>query len=130
MEAALSDLVRSILAVAPELDKLTAERIARVLREPERPVSAREVADYLGLRKTDWVYANAERLGGLRLGEGKQPRWRFYLSEVEERLRGFGVSSVPRAVAKPEPKPRTARRGERRDGFTPAGNELLDFEAA
>jgi hypothetical protein len=122
--------VRDILAAAPGLDELTAEQIARQLRERERPVSARGVADHLGLRKTDWVYANAKRLGGCRLGEGKRPRWRFYISEVEERLRGFGASPLPKPIAKPERKPRSPRRGERRDGFTTAGNELLDFDAA
>jgi hypothetical protein len=122
--------VGNILAAAPELGEPTAERIAEHLRERERPVSARAVADHLGLRKTDWVYANAERLGGWRLGDGKQPRWRFYLSEVEQRLREFGASPTPRQTARPDPKPRTPRRGKRRDGITTAGNELLDFEAA
>ena len=112
------------------LGELTAERIAQRLREPEPAVSARAVADYLGLRKTDWVYANAERLGGRRLGDGKKPRWRFYLSEIDERLRDFGESSRPKPITKHEPRPRTPRRGERRDGFTTAGNVLLDFEAA
>jgi hypothetical protein len=80
------DLVDDILDAAPEVDELTAVAIARGL-ERERAVSARAVADHLGLRKTDWVYANAERLGGRRLGEGQGARWRFYLSEVDERLR-------------------------------------------
>lgn len=87
------------------------------------------MADYLGLRKTDWVYANAERLGGWRLGEGERPRWRFYLSEVEERLRGPARPCPPRPRT-PEPRTRIPRRGERRDGFTKSGNSLLDFEAA
>jgi hypothetical protein len=124
------ELLAQILTAAPELDGLTAERIAKQLRERERPVSARAVADYLGLRKTDWVYANAERLGGRRLGDGPRPRWRFYLSEVEERLRDFGDRPPPRPRRSPEPRPRTPHRGDRRDGFTKAGNPLLDFEAA
>ena len=124
------ELVRNILAVAPELDEPTAERIAAQLRERERPVCARAVADYLGLRKTDWVYANAERLGGWRLGEGERPRWRFYLSEVEEQLRGAPGRSPPSQKTTSEPRRRAPRRGERRDGFTRSGNQLLDFEAA
>jgi hypothetical protein len=126
----MRELVRNILAAAPQLDGPTAERIAEQLQDRERPVSARGLADHLGLRKTDWVYANAERLGGWRLGDGKRPRWRFYLSEAEERLRNFDAPPTPRHPARPEPKPRTPRRGERRDGITTAGNELLDFDAA
>src|SRR5919109_611185 len=110
------ELVLSILAAPPGLDERTAERIAQQLHERERPVSAREVARYVGLRKTDWVYANAERLGGRRLGEGKRPRWRFYLSEVEDRLHDFGATPAPRPISRPEPKPRRPRRGERRKG--------------
>ena len=68
----MRELVRNILDAAPELDEAAAERIAQRLHE--RPVSARTVADYLGLRKTDWVYANAERLGGWRLGDGERGR--------------------------------------------------------
>lgn len=62
--------MKEILEIAPELDGPTAAGIARRL-EAERAVSARQVAEHLGLRKTDRVYANAERLGGRRLGEGR-----------------------------------------------------------
>jgi hypothetical protein len=126
----LRQLVCDILAAAPELDELTADRIARRLRERERPVSARAVADYLGLRKTDWVYANAERLGGHRLGDGEKARWRFYLSEVEEWLRDSGGRRKRVRQSQPQPKQRSPRRGRRGAGLTAAGNELLDFEAA
>jgi hypothetical protein len=102
------ELLAEILAVAPELDERTAERIETRLRERERPVSARAVAEYLGLRKTDWVYANAERLGGRRLGDGPRPRWRF--SEVEERLRDFRGPRTRKPTSRPEPKPRAPRR--------------------
>jgi hypothetical protein len=126
----MTDLLRTILTAAPELDERTAAHIAQRLRESERPVSAKTVADHLGLRKADWVYANAERLGGRRLGESKQPRWRFYLSEVDELLREFGASPARRPPAARRPRPRAARRGKWRNGCTAAGNELLDFEAA
>jgi hypothetical protein len=124
--------VTEILDAAPELDAATAERIAWRLHEQERPVTARAVADYLGLRKTDWVYANAERLGGCRLGGGKRPRWRFYLSEVDERLRhSVGEPAAPARSRVPTSKPRLpVRRQQRGDGFTAAGNPLLEFEAS
>jgi hypothetical protein len=126
--AGLSELVGAILDAAPALDRATAERIAREL-ELERAVDARAVADQLGLCKTDWVYANAERLGGRRLGEGKGARWRFYLSEVDERLSELGR---PAEQKRPTgaPKPHTPRRGKRRPGVTASGKALLDFEAA
>jgi hypothetical protein len=101
----VKELLAQILTAAPELDKFTAERIATQLRERERPVSARAVADYLGLRKTDWMYANAERLGGRRLGDGPRPRWRFYLSEIDERLARFWRRTNRRPTPRPQPKP-------------------------
>jgi hypothetical protein len=123
--------VTEILDAAPELDAATAERIAWRLHEQERPVTARAVADHLGLRKTDWVYANAERLGGCRLGAGKKPRWRFYLSEVDERLRRPAAeSTAARDATSSMATPRSPVRRQRRgDGFTAEGNPLLDFEA-
>jgi hypothetical protein len=126
----VSELVDHILAAAPELDESTAIWIAHRLQEHERPITAREVADHLGLQRTDWVYSNAESLGGWRLGEGRQPRWRFYISEVEARLRETGTWQPPRPDKRSKPKARTPPRGERRPGRTAAGNELLDFGAA
>jgi hypothetical protein len=83
----VKELVDHIMAAAPQLDELAAERIARQLVagvdvEPERPVNARAVADFLGLQKTDWVYRHARELGGFTLGNGSKPRWRFLLSEI------------------------------------------------
>ena len=122
--------IRTVLESLPELDELMTERFVRQLTAPERPVSARAVADHLGLRKTDWVYANAERLGGRRLGDGRKARWRFYLSEVDELLREFGRGAAATTAASASTKPREPRRGKRADGVTAAGNSLLDFEAA
>ena len=93
-------------------------------------MSARQVADHLGLSKTDWVYANAVRLGGWRLGEGRGARWRFYMSEVDERLREFGGRPAEASPVKPGAKSQAPRRGNRRPGVTASGNALLDFEAA
>jgi hypothetical protein len=123
------DLVDDILAIAPELDGPSAAEIARQF-QPERAVSARQVADHLGLSKTDWVYANAARLGGRRLGEGKGARWRFYLSEVDECLCEFGGRPAEPSPVKAATKSQAPRRGKRRPGVTASGNALLDFEAA
>ena len=102
--------------------------IARRL-EREQAVTAR-AADHLGLRKTDWVYATAERLGGRRLGEGKGARWRFHLSEVDDRLREFRGRPAEPSPVEARSKSHAPRRGKRRPGVTASGNALLDFEAA
>lgn len=119
---ATRDLVKEILEIAPELDGPTAAGIARRL-EAERAVSARQVAEHLGLRKTDWVYA----IGGRRLGEGRGARWRFYLSEVDERLREFGGRQAEPRSGQAGPRWHAPRRGKRRPGVTASGNALLDF---
>lgn len=123
------ELLEGILAVAPDLDARTAERIAATVSAPERPVTAREVADHLRLKKTDWVYAHARELGGIRLGSGERARWRFYLSEVDARIRASAERPRP---TRPTPEVRRAipRRGDKGEGVTAEGNALLDFEAA
>lgn len=130
-------LVHNILAAAPELDDLTAERIARKLlahieAEPERPVNARAVADFLGLQKTDWVYRHARELGGFTLGQGKKPRWRFLRSEIPARLRAIRDCEPVRTTREgpAKPRPREPRRRAQEEGTTPTGAPLLDFKAA
>ena len=39
-------------------------------------IDAQQLADQLGVAR-DWVYANAQRLGGVRLGDGPRARLRF-----------------------------------------------------
>jgi hypothetical protein len=132
----VKELVHNVLAAAPELDELTAERIARRLvdciqAEPERPVDARAVADFLGLQKTDWVYKHARELGGFTLGNSKKPRWRFLLSEIPGRLRSLPTSEPARLPDEGRStKPRQPRRRAAEQGKTPSGAPLLDFEAA
>jgi hypothetical protein len=48
-------------------------------------VDARELAEQLGVAR-DWVYANAERLGGVRLGDGPRARLRFDAERAREAL--------------------------------------------
>ena len=48
-------------------------------------MSAKEVADYLGVRVA-YVYEHGNELGARRLGKGPKARLRFLLSEVDERL--------------------------------------------
>jgi hypothetical protein len=124
---------RVLGALVAERDESTPEGIAhglsdRIEVEPERPVNARSVADFLGLQKTDWVYQHAQELGGFRLGRGTKPRWRFLLSEIPGRLRTLQRSQP---VRPPDPpRTREPRRRPTEKGTTPNGAPLLDFEAA
>src|SRR5437879_4577362 len=62
-----------------------AERVAEKLRtEPAPPaamVDAATIADALGLSR-DTVYAHAADLGGVKVGDGERPRWRFDLERA------------------------------------------------
>jgi hypothetical protein len=99
----------------------------------EQPVDARQVASFLGLSKTDWVYAHAEVLGGFRLGRpgpNRKPRWRFLLSEIPQRLRDLEAELAPedRPPSRNGGRRSTRRATER--GTTPRGVRLLDFKGS
>ena len=66
-----------------QLDALAA-RVAELLRPAPasaRFVDAATVAAALGLSR-DSVYAKAAELGGVRVGDGPRPRWRFDLDRA------------------------------------------------
>lgn len=69
-----------------QLDQL-ADRIADRLRtsHPRVPrlVDAQTLADALGVRR-ETVYAHADELGAIRLGDGSKPRLRFDLETARE----------------------------------------------
>jgi len=91
------------------------EQLADILAERFSPtrspamLDARELAEAL---KCDlsFIYANAERLGGHRLGGGKQGRFRFDLSEAKAALR------IP---------PTAPPRSPRRRSMTPKAGKIL-----
>ncbi|HET7379019.1 MAG TPA: hypothetical protein VFJ24_03160 [Gaiellales bacterium] len=65
-----------------------AEHLAEVLSPAPANVGlvdAQELAEQLGVAR-DWVYANAERLGGVRLGDGPRARLRFDAERAREAL--------------------------------------------
>jgi hypothetical protein len=65
-----------------------AERIAGLVASAPMTVGlvdARDLADELGVER-DWVYANAERLGAVRLGSGPRARLRFDVEQAREAL--------------------------------------------
>ncbi len=67
--------------LAPEAIDAIAQRVVELLRDGPTPdrtrlLTAHELADLLGVDR-GWVYEHREQLGGIPLGEGKRPRWRF-----------------------------------------------------
>ena len=71
-------------------------------------IDARELAEELGVAR-DWVYANAERLGGVRLGNGPRARLRFDVELAQQALtsaKAFGspylVEEMARALTRTE----------------------------
>lgn len=77
--------------LAPEtieaIAQQVAERLAPLVREPETVqfIDAEAVAHRFGVSR-DWVYAHAEELGAVPLGDGSRPRWRFDVQKVGERF--------------------------------------------
>jgi hypothetical protein len=75
---------------APALDRATlravARQVAEVLgRHDDALLTAREVAARLNVDRS-WVYAHAEDLGVVRLGQGPRPRLRFDAAVVAQRV--------------------------------------------
>jgi len=70
-----------------ELVGAIAREVAALLRQREQLelLDARQVAMVLGVTP-EWVYAHADELGAIRLGDGGRPRLRFDLAVLRERL--------------------------------------------
>ena len=60
-----------------------------VAGERDRLATAEEIAREFGVER-DWVYANADTLGALRLGDGLKPRLRFDRSQARQVLASLG----------------------------------------
>jgi len=80
---------------ADQLAELAALIAAQLQAQPSPAalVDAQQIAKRLGVARS-WVYANADQLGGKRLG-GKRGRLRFDLSEATA---AFAASSQPEPV--------------------------------
>lgn len=96
-----------------------ARRVAEVMaatggRADPRYVDAADLARILGVDR-DWVYANARRLGAVRL------------SEPNGRLR-FDLRQVDQALAGPRPEVRRARRPRSRRRATQPTTAVIDYE--
>jgi hypothetical protein len=80
-----------------QLDSASVESVARRVVELLRGesvagerIDAAEVARLFGCSR-DWVYANADRLGAVRLGDGPKARLRFDLATAKELLNKLTV---------------------------------------
>src|SRR5262245_34847066 len=95
-----------------ELVEAIARRVVDLLKpelaggERDRLATAEELAREFGVER-GWVYANADALGALRLGDGQKPRLRFDRSRARQVLAPLG------APAKPGRPRRRARRGRK-----------------
>ena len=91
---------RTAKLVLDELDEREHEQAQR----PGRLTTTHEVAEHLGV-DDEWVTTHGYELGGVRLGDGPKPPWRFPpLHEVDELLRGASVCSADRGSESGEPR--------------------------
>lgn len=78
-----------LVAFDVEEIEAVAEHLAELVASTPPPmvglIDARDLAEQLGVAR-DWVYANAERLGGVRLGNGPRARLRFDAERAREAL--------------------------------------------
>jgi hypothetical protein len=98
-----------------EIDAV-AEHLAEVLAPAPANiglVDAQELAEQLGVAR-DWVYANADRLGGVRLGDGPRARLRFDADRAREALAARSGGVLPLSTA----SPRSRRGRPRRSAVT------------
>jgi hypothetical protein len=111
-------------AVAFDVEEIeaVAEHIADLVAS-SRPkvglVDARDLAEELGVAR-DWGYANAERLGGVRLGNGPRARLRFDIEKAREALAAGRQNDQPTNAEPPR-----RRRGRPRREVVPAGVPLI-----
>lgn len=101
--------------VAFEVDEIDAiaEHLAELATSTSAPtvglIDARELAELLGVAR-DWVYANADRLGGVRLGDGPRARLRFDADRAREALVARSGGVPPLSAASPRPRRGRPRR--------------------
>lgn len=100
-----------------DVAEVTARRVVELLGQL-RPVpswlTADEVAQLLSVDRA-YVYENAAKLGGRRLGDGPKARLRFRLEDVEAALPCVASRGAEEPVT-PVPKPKQGRRTTARLG--------------
>ncbi len=93
-------------AVARRVVELLREEGA-VSREGPRLLTVAAVSQEFGV-SIDWLYANAARLGAIRLGSGPRARMRFDRATIADR-----IAKVASHAARDRSSPRKRRRGTR-----------------
>jgi hypothetical protein len=115
-----AEVAQAVLGVTAlgELAEAVAARVVELLERQERRsarglATAADVAEQLGVHKS-WVYAHADELGAIRLGEGEKARLRF------------DPERVARAVGATPPERGGGRPGRPRRHGLPAGVRLIE----
>jgi hypothetical protein len=104
----------TVIDLSPDAVDAIAERVVELLRgEPVSGtdlVDAAEIASRFGVSR-DYVYAHAERLGAVRLGDGPKARLRFDPATVAEALAAPRVTAGNASPARPRRQRRHAQAG-------------------
>lgn len=117
------------IAREPTLDRAAmlavAREVAALLRHAAQPaggmLTAAQVAARFNVDRS-WVYAHAEELGVVRLGDGPRPRLRFDPAIVSQRLvatRGRTPSARPSIALSPDLPLLPIKRSRRRRRLDP-----------
>jgi hypothetical protein len=85
----------TLQALAREVTRLLARSA-----QPDALLTARQVATRFNVDR-GWVYAHADELGVIRLGNGPRPRLRFDPAVVAQRLLIAAAPASPRRPAAP-----------------------------
>lgn len=98
-----------------------AQRVAELLQPADLGLTdARGIANRLGVTR-EWVYANAAKLGAVRLGSGPKARLRF---DLQRALDAFAELQEEEAQAAPK-RPAKRRDRPRKTGDLAPGAQLL-----
>lgn len=95
--------------------EIIARRVVELIREQRvdvttQLVDAKTLGGVLGL-STDWIYAHADELGAVALGDGARPRKRFDVAQAAAALRARAQqpATVPTRPSRGRPRRRRSR---------------------
>jgi hypothetical protein len=111
---------RSIEDLTAQLDRVEAKLDALLALDPSPPllVDAATLARLLSLDR-GWIYANANRLGAVRVGDGARPRLRFDPAVARSALAAPRATHMGPQSGPAPPAPRQRRRGTRQSASGP-----------